>query len=134
MNKIFLIAFVLAFTILIVSCVPPENSGEKTAMAGLAISKGCYDVDNDGYGARGHLISSCKGSRTVFDCTDSNKNINPGAREMCGNRIDDNCNGRIDEVGCVPLVAVPTRVVCSPTPEVCDGIDNNCDGRVDEEN
>jgi|GEM_PF-5830080 len=43
--------------------------------------------------------------------------------EECGNGIDDNCNGAIDE-GCVPR--------CTPTSEVCNGIDDNCDGVVDE--
>ena len=43
--------------------------------------------------------------------------------EEC-NRIDDDCDGYIDED--LPGCCVPG------SPEVCDGIDNNCDGRIDE--
>jgi hypothetical protein len=31
------------------------------------------------------------------DCDDSNAAAHPGAPEICGNHIDDNCNGVVDE-------------------------------------
>ncbi len=31
------------------------------------------------------------------DCDDSNASVSPGAPEICGNHIDDNCNGVVDE-------------------------------------
>ncbi len=46
------------------------------------------DADNDGY-------------RFCEDCRDDKPGINPGASEVCGNGVDDNCNGRFDE-GCAP--------------------------------
>jgi hypothetical protein len=39
------------------------------------------------------------GFRWCEDCNDSNAAAHPGATEICGNAVDDNCNGTIDE-GC----------------------------------
>ena len=53
------------------------------------------DVDGDGFTAAG----ACEGSKN--DCNDNDARVFPGAAEVCGDRIDNNCNGVIDE-GCVP--------------------------------
>ncbi len=44
------------------------------------------DADGDGY-------TWCN------ECDDTKPTVNPGAPEICGNGIDDNCNGYVDE-GC----------------------------------
>ena len=43
--------------------------------------------------------------------------------EICGNGVDDDCDGVTDN-GCKPG--------CVPSPEICDGIDNDCNGATDE--
>lgn len=47
----------------------------------------CADADGDGY-----PDASCGGT----DCNDSDAAINPGAAEVCGNTLDENCNGASD--------------------------------------
>lgn len=51
------------------------------------------DLDEDGY-------TSAEG-----DCDDCNDAVNPGELELCGNGIDENCNGQIDE----PLSVEPEQ-------------------------
>jgi len=49
----------------------------------------CVDNDNDGYGTGD--ITSCLYSET--DCNDDDASINPGAVEVCGNGVDEDCDG-----------------------------------------
>jgi subtilisin-like proprotein convertase family protein len=62
------------------------------------------DNDGDGYGQSGNSLQACApaGIFTAVnggDCLDNNPDAHPGATEICGNLIDDNCDGNIDE-GC----------------------------------
>ena len=52
------------------------------------------DADGDGYAAD----NNCN-ILNGLDCDDTNAAINPGAVEICGDGIDNNCDGNIDE-GC----------------------------------
>lgn len=62
------------------------------------------DVDGDSYGA-GTGVSGCTGKGYVtnaLDCNDGDTSIRPGATEICGDGIDNNCNSSTDE-GCGPV-------------------------------
>ncbi len=67
-----------------------------------------FDADHDGY-SNGTITMACTSPginysssliNSAIDCNDSNSVIHPFAIEVCGNFIDDNCNGTIDE-GCI---------------------------------
>jgi hypothetical protein len=74
----------------------PEGSTTTTAAATTSSTAatttievpGCIDTDNDGYG------STCVQGA---DCNDDDPDINPGRDEICGDGIDNNCNGLTDE-------------------------------------
>ncbi len=61
------------------------------------LNHGDYVLDADGDGFSG--IGACEG--TMNDCNDNDPGVFPGAAEICGDGIDNNCNGTIDE-GCGP--------------------------------
>jgi uncharacterized protein (TIGR02145 family) len=60
------------------------------------------DLDGDGYFNK---ENSC----TTIDCNDNNAVVNPGAIEVCGNGIDDNCNGQVDEECIIEEVTICTQ-------------------------
>ncbi len=53
----------------------------------------CIDNDRDGYGR-----PSCLDCANPYqeDCADAEPNVNPGSAEICGNGMDDDCDGSID--------------------------------------
>ncbi len=65
----------------------------------------CQDGDNDGYGP---------GCAAGDDCNDFNAQINPGEEEVCGDGLDNNCDGRIDET-CTCMTG--TQRLCSSVGE-----------------
>jgi hypothetical protein len=88
------------------------------------------------------------------DCNDGNRDVRPGASELCDGVIDHDCNGTIDDdCACtngatqvcgssVGLCTMGSQTcsggtwgACSgtaPRGEICDGLDQDCDGIADD--
>ncbi len=92
-----------------------------------------YNTDDDGDG-----YSEAQG-----DCDDTKKEVNPKAKEICTDGIDNNCNGSKDlfEADQDKDGFGPCNGDCDDTnkfihpsaTEVPDGVDNNCDGYIDDD-
>ena len=77
------------------------------------------DLDADGFGdPNAPVPCSGVGVSNSGDCDDNEPLTNPNATEVCGDGIDNNCDGQVDE-NCGPL-------------ELCDGLDNDGNGQIDE--
>ncbi|MFT3921717.1 MAG: putative metal-binding motif-containing protein [Myxococcales bacterium] len=74
----------------------------------------CADEDGDGF-APATAPAVCAGLG-VGDCDDHDHQVRPGAPDSCGNDMDDDCDGEVDE----------------GTAELCNSHDDDCDQGVDE--
>ncbi|MFC1889575.1 MopE-related protein [Thermodesulfobacteriota bacterium] len=104
----------------------------------------CADADGDGFGDP--AVSSCL--YPEWDCDDSNASNYPGAKEICDDGLDNDCNGLIDAEDlpcmpecndtdgdgfftggdhCGPADCDDGNVEINPgAPDFCDGVDNDC--------
>ena len=107
-------------------CDGMDNDCDTMADNGLT-----FDADGDGYTS----IGSCAGS--ADDCNDASADVNPGVAEICGDLIDQNCDG--DDLSCLDVDndgdgQTENAGDCDDTDpanftgntEVCDGADNDC--------
>jgi hypothetical protein len=85
-------------------CVTTSTAVSNNIIMTASSSSTTYyrDLDGDGYGnSSSGTIQACGTtagySSNNSDCNDNNAAVYPGAAEVCGNGIDDDCNGQTDE-------------------------------------
>ena len=94
------------------------------------------DLDADGWRA------CLEDGADEEDCDDLDPAVMPGIAEICGDKVDNNCNGKVDEdddgdgdgvTTCAGDCNDDDSSVSPDAAEACDDRDNDCDGAVDED-
>ena len=75
---------------------PTCDDGDACTVGSCVSPTGCVQtlVDADRDGNAPTSLGACG-----TDCDDTNFDVGPDAPEICGNLVDDNCDGAVDEVG-----------------------------------
>jgi hypothetical protein len=80
----------------------------------------CRDTDKDGWGDDCTSSVYCSNLKGRCDCAPNDPAIHPGAAEICGNGVDDNCNSQIDET-CTCTKKCGGTLDCAPGSTFCSG-------------
>ena len=102
------IIVVALFLITLAACGGGGGSGSGSGDSDFNAGLSCPDNDGDGY-----TDANCGG----LDCNDTNPDINPLVSDICGDNIDQNCDGR-DNV-CGGAAAAHTSLTWDGSPGRC---------------
>lgn len=79
----------------------PKCIAKKLVKKGKAVWPGEYyvDADDDGFGSTADVFACPASDRVEVagDCDDADPNVHPDAAEVCGDALDNNCSGEVDE-------------------------------------
>lgn len=89
-----------------------DGDGGTAELDGAQCLENYYlDSDGDGFGGTSATVSACVAPANYvpnhLDCDDDNAARFPGSTEQCGDHIDNDCDGQVDED--TPECRVPTR-------------------------
>ena len=128
----------------------PTATSAPVTMTVTTVTTFYADFDGDGYGSGASGVAEACTAPAGYvsnnsDCNDDNASVHPGATEICGNGIDDDCDGQTDEACGNPdndgdgyTVAQGdcndnNASIHPGATEICgNGIDDNCNGQTDE--
>ena len=128
----------------------PTATSAPVTMTVTTIATFYADFDGDGYGNGASGVAQACTAPTGYvsnnsDCNDNNVSVHPGTTEICGNGIDDDCDGQLDETCGSPdndgdgyTVAQgdcnDSNASINPgATEICgNSLDDNCNGNIDE--
>ncbi|MCO4747338.1 MAG: putative metal-binding motif-containing protein [Proteobacteria bacterium] len=80
-------------------CDGADNDCDFATDEGLTVA-GFVDADQDGFGAGAETqVCPDEGADNASDCDDTSDQAFPGGTEVCGDQLDNDCDGAIDEAG-----------------------------------